>query len=391
MPLSTLPLSYCTNVHPGLTVAEVESGLDRYAAPIAREFGKPMSAGLWLAEPVVRELLSTGDSARRFADRLTRRGLTCHTLNAFPYGNFHDRQVKQKVYLPDWADPRRLTYTAQCAQVLTSLLPDGVEGSISTLPLGFKGFAHPPHFQDMAASQLIECARGLDRLRVETGRTIRLAIEPEPFCVLETTDEAIAFFQRLWRLAETQQATDVVREHLGLCFDVCHQAVEFEDVAASICKLDEAGVRINKVHISCALQLDNPATNRAGREALMQYVEPRYLHQTIGRTPDGELARAVDLTERLISDPPAEFAATTQWRVHFHVPVDAEHLGPLSTTRPALRDALGVVAKLSYAPHLEVETYTWEVLPATRPADLVRGLSRELAATDELLSTIQPT
>jgi sugar phosphate isomerase/epimerase len=388
MSLSRLPLSYCTNVHPGRSVAEVEAGLDRYTVPVREAFGRPLAAGLWLAEPVVRELLTHGDGVARFAEGIRRRGLTCHTLNAFPFGDFHSERVKENVYLPDWSQPARLAYTEQCATVLAALLPDGVEGSISTVPLGFKGFEHAADFMDRAIDHVIECARRLDALRNRTGKLIRLAIEPEPLCVLETTEEAIGFFQRLWLKAAGQVAIDAVRAHIGLCYDVCHQAVEFEDVADSIRAVTAAGVRINKVHISCALELDNPSGNVEGRAALARYVEPRYLHQTMARTPGGEVIRVQDLSEALVSNPPADFLAAPAWRVHFHVPVDAERLGPLGTTRPALREALTAVAKLDYSPHLEVETYTWEVLPGAGPADLITGLTRELLATRHLLDAI---
>jgi sugar phosphate isomerase/epimerase len=388
MSLSRLPLSYCTNVHPGRSVAEVEAGLDRYTVNVARAFGQPLAAGLWLAESVVRELLSTADGIARFADGLKHRGLTCHTLNAFPYGDFHGERVKEKVYLPDWTQPERLAYTEQCANALAALLPEGIDGSISTLPLGFKGFAQAADFTARCAEQLIELARRVAALRDRTGRLIRLAIEPEPFCVLETTDEAIGFFQQLWDRAAAGSASDAVRTHLGLCFDVCHQAVEFEDVGQSIRALDRAGVRINKVHISCAIQLDRPAANAEGRAALKRYIEPRYLHQTIAGSSTGRSCGEPDLTERLLQDAGADVLAAPAWRVHFHVPVNAEQLGPLGTTRPCLVEALSAVAQLSYAPHLEVETYTWEVLPGAGPADLVGGLTKELVATAELLTSI---
>lgn len=386
MSLSKLPLSYCTNVHPGRSLAEVEAGLDRYTVPIRRAFGRKLAAGLWLAEPVVRELSLSPDGVARFAAGLAGRGLSCHTLNAFPYGDFHDQRVKEKVYLPDWSDPRRLTYTRQCAAILATLLPAEIEGSISTLPLGFKGFAHAAEFTTACARQIIKCARALDQLRSETGRMIRLAIEPEPLCVLETTQEAIAFFDQLWRLAGEEDALDAARNHLGLCFDVCHQAMEFEDMVASISALHRAGIRINKVHVSCAIQLDDPASNQAGREALAMYIEPRYLHQVIAVARERRIVREVDLNAQLLTNPGEDFLSAPAWRIHFHVPVNAPSLGPLATTRPALKEALAAVETLDYAPHLEVETYTWEVLPGAERVDLVQGITRELKATDQLIN-----
>jgi hypothetical protein len=387
MALSELPLSYCTNVHPGRTVREVEDGLDRFTVPVMRASGAPLAAGLWLARPVVSELIHREgpDVFWTFVRRVRSGDLSCHTLNAFPYGDFHSERVKEQVYLPDWTTTERLAYTLDCAAVLSRMLPRDTDGSISTLPLGFRGLQNAPDFLERCAGQIIDCARGLSRLEGLEGGIIRLAIEPEPFCVIETTQEAIDFFKLLWRVAERSGAADVVRTHIGLCFDVCHQAVEFEDVAESIGLLDREGIRINKVHVSCALQLDDPRSNTDGRAALKRYVEPRYLHQTIAALPDGGHARALDLSEQLIESPGDDFLRAEAWRVHFHVPVDAERIGPLRTTRPALKEALAAVAKLDYAPHLEVETYTWGVLPGEDKPDLVTGLTRELLATRALL------
>jgi hypothetical protein len=218
---------------------------------------------------------------------------------------------------------------------------------------------------------------------------VRLAIEPEPFCLIETTAEVLDFFQRLWAVAGP--AEGAVREHIGVCYDVCHQAVEFEDAGEAVRAMDRAGVRINKVQISCAIQIDHPAENQAAREALRRYVEPRYLHQTFARLPDGRVVGAADLTEALLAAPPADFLAADCWRIHFHVPVDVTRLGPLGTTRPAVAETLAAVAGLVYAPHLEVETYTWEVLPGAGPADLVAGLQRELDATEVLVDAVRAT
>ncbi|MBX9628529.1 MAG: metabolite traffic protein EboE [Gemmataceae bacterium] len=382
MALPTLPLGYCTNVHPGRTVAEVLAGLDRYTLPVWGRVGRPVAAGLWLAKPVVDELFAAPDGLSRFRDELAARDLPCYTLNAFPYGDFHAARVKEQVYRPDWSTPERSAYTSRCAAVLTVLLPDGVEGSISTLPLGFKGFDHPGDFLDGCARRLLATAVMLDRRRWETGRVIRLAVEPEPFCLLETTAETVSFFERLWQLARHNEAA--VREHIGVCYDVCHQAVEFEDAADVVRRLDRAGVRINKVQVSCAIQLDRPGENPGGVAALRRYIEPRYLHQTFARRPNGEVVERLDLSEEVLADP-LMLAADT-WRVHFHVPVDADRLGPLGTTRPAVAEALAAVAALPYAPHVEVETYTWEVLPGAGPGDLVGGLARELEATHRLVA-----
>lgn len=387
MALSSLPLSYCTNVHPGQTVHEVLSGLAQFTLPIRAQFGQPLAAGLWLAKSVIDELADDRELAR-FAEWLATQKLPVYTLNAFPYGNFHSDRVKEQVYLPDWTLPIRRQYTQDCAVVLAHLLPPEVDGSISTVPLGFKALATAPDFIDRCLDPLIDLARFLADLKQHHGRTVRLAIEPEPLCVLETTAETIAFFERLRERAQRRQSLAEVEEHLGVCYDVCHQAVEFEDVPASLRSLHAAGIRINKVHISCAIDAPQAGSDPAVRAALRRYIEPRYLHQTFARTATGTVSQ-LDLDATLTDTPPDEFRAAEHWRVHFHVPVDAEHIGPLGTTRAELIAALRVLPELPYAPHLEVETYTWEVLPDGGRPELTTGFARELVATQKLLEGIR--
>jgi sugar phosphate isomerase/epimerase len=396
MSFSPLPLSYCTNVHPGTTLEAVESGLDQFTVPLrdAVSGGGALAAGLWLAAPVIREL--TGEehpeAIPTFAKRMADRGLTCHTLNAFPFGDFHSSRVKEQVYVPDWTEPRRTEYTLGCARVLAALLPDGGDGSISTVPLGFKALVPGMGFLEGCFEQILRTAQGLAELERRTGRCIRLAIEPEPLCVLETTAETVEFFRLLLGRSEEWGLFDAVRRHIGVCYDVCHQSVEFEDVAASIAALARDEIRINKVHITNALQLRDPATNLAGREALARYAEPRYLHQTFGRRADesSTVSHIIDLTPEFALSPPEQWLAADLWRIHFHVPVDADSLGSLETTREDLKRALAAVRQLPYAPHLEVETYTWSVFPRdgapVTQTPLVEGLAREIEATRRLLA-----
>lgn len=390
MALSNLPLSYCANVHAGQSVAEVFDGLTQYTAPLAASVGFPMATGLWLAEPVIAEMVADPSSIERLSHWLRDHELTCYTMNAFPYGNFHARRVKEDVYLPTWSSTERMIYTCRVADVLAKLLPEGAEGSISTLPLGFKplhsdhGFA--PHVKPLMAT-----ARHLRHLRETTGRTIRLAIEPEPFCLLETTTEAINFFRFLRGEVDSGERS-LIDDHLGLCYDVCHQAVEFEDPVDSIERLVDARIPIVKVHVTCALELAHPHDD-AARAELATFAEERYLHQTFQRTVEGEMLRLVDLTADHARHPPEGWRHDAPWRIHFHVPVHLESVGALKTTRPYLREALRAVAELPYAPHLEVETYTWGVLPdeiddEPNGVDLVSGLRSELQWTRRELDAI---
>jgi sugar phosphate isomerase/epimerase len=390
MTLSRLPLSYCTNVHPGRTVAEVIDGITTYSAEVQRQLDFRMAAGLWLSASVVRELTERPEQLEQLAQVLWQHDLCCYTLNTFPFGDFHSDRVKEQVYLPDWASSARINYTEQCAAILAQLMPEGGEGSLSTVPLGGRMNSHAADFHAVCFSHLIRLAKSLHQLYETTGRRIRLGLEPEPMCEMSGTVEwTLPVFNGLYAQAEALDCEPLLREYIGACFDVCHQAVEFEDVAKSIDQFVQHGIRINKVHITNAVELLNPSENTEGRQALRQFVEPRYLHQTYARFADGRIEKRLDLTLKDIERQPADsFMQASAWRVHFHVPIFAETLGALKTTQPDLAAALRKVAAIDYAPHLEVETYTWPVMPGESVVDstpLANRIAQELRSAAELL------
>lgn len=371
-------------------MAEVLNGLTTYSAEVQRQLDFPMAAGLWLSASVVRELTENSGQMEQLAQVLWQHDLCCYTLNTFPYGDFHSERVKEQVYLPDWASFERINYTEQCAAILGQLLPEGGEGSLSTVPLGGRMNPHDADFHAVCFSHLIRLAKYLHQIFETTGRRIRLGLEPEPMCEMSgTTEWTLPVFERLFAQAEALGCEPLVREYIGACFDVCHQAVEFEDVAESMEQFVQHGIRINKVHMTNAVELLNPSENAAGRQALRQFVELRYLHQTYAQFADGRIEQRLDLTLQDIQRQPADrFMQAKSWRVHFHVPIFAETFGALRTTREDLAAALRKVATLSYAPQLEVETYTWPVMPgktALDSAPLADRIAQELRSAAELL------
>jgi sugar phosphate isomerase/epimerase len=274
--------------------------------------------------------------------------------------------------------------------------PDLAEGTISTLPIGHRDESldreETPDGEpasaaqggdarraaaERAAKQLCGLCEDLARLREETERSIRICLEPEPGCWLESAADALEFFgDQLPRVVRTLGTSpELIEQHLGLCYDTCHQAIGFEDAAGSIRALQQAGVRIGKVQLSSALEIGEPGNPELQAE-LLRFDEPRFLHQVRAQLADGKLASADDLNEI------AQLPRDRPWRVHFHVPIHRALVGGIRTTRPFLEAAIPALCALPELPHFEVETYTWAVLPeGERPkedADLVRGLAEEL-------------
>ncbi|GAA3684586.1 metabolite traffic protein EboE [Lentzea roselyniae] len=358
-------IAYCTNVHPAPDLAGILAQLDRHAVRVREALeADTLPLGLWLPAPVARGLAEDGTALQHFRAELASRGLTVSTLNAFPYGDFHDEVVKHAVYFPTWTDSRRLRYTVDCAAVLADLLPDSASyGSISTLPLAWRE-PWTGRDDDRAAEALAELTLSLRAETRRHGRPIRLAVEPEPGCVLDTVADAVGWL-----------AGRVDPDHIGICLDTCHLAVSFADPAETVASIRRAGLEVVKVQASAALEVAEPGT-AAGRRAVAEYSEPRYLHQVRENTPGGVLA-ADDLPEAFETLP-----AEHPWRVHFHVPLHAVPPAPLTSTTDVL---VAAVAAVDPGTHVEVETYTWTVLPGA--GDLADGIAAELRWAAQHLRT----
>lgn len=371
-----LHLAYCTNVHRGETWAETLAALERHVLPVRRRVaaGQPYAIGLRLSHRAAEELAQPSTLAA-FQRWLEREGCYVFTINGFPYGSFHGTRVKEQVYAPDWSTPERLNYTCRLFDVLEALTPPEVSASVSTVPGSFKGFIEAePARRAAIFRNLSACGRHIAQLAERTGRDFHLGLEPEPMCLLETTDETVAFFEE-WRA--TDPAAAELKSYVGVNYDCCHLAVEFESPRVSLDRLAAAGIRLSKLHLSSALRVTPDAE---GRRALKAFDEPVYLHQVVVGTPDRVSRRFLDLPEALADTSPA--APGEEWRVHFHVPLHAAPGAPFGDTRDHLLGALDWLAEHPNAcSHLEMETYTWEVLPPALRLPIEDQIVQEYAWT----------
>ena len=381
-------LTYCTNIHAGQSWQDIRASLDEYVPAIKSTVAQsqPMGIGLRLsgeAAAVARQ----PEALASFRDQLSVLGAYVFTINAFPFGPFHGVRVKEDVYLPDWRDRERVAFTANSAAVLAGILPDGIEGSISTVPGAFKPNGRSSEAVAAMARNLMMAVADLVDLKRRTGKHIALALEPEPCCFLETTDESIAFFEGALLKPETldmlggitgvgrSEAEILLRRHLGICYDVCHGSVEYEDTVAALDRLLAAGIAIPKIQLSTAMRI--PAMTKGLIDAVMRYNDGVYLHQSIVRNGEN-LSRHVDLPDAMTAF--GEGQADGEWRIHCHVPVFLADLGEISSTRSDLVATLAALRQRTRSSHLEVETYTWDVLPdnirtGSKSADIAREIA----------------
>jgi sugar phosphate isomerase/epimerase len=371
-------LTYCTNIHPGDGWAEVFGNIRRIAPGLKARLSPsaPFGLGLRLSAREARELLD-GDRLAEFRGWLDREGLYVALINGFPYGPFHGAPVKTNVYAPDWRQSARVDYTLDAIEILRRLVPDDVDGGVSTAPLSYKPWMAGATAGDWDAitTNVTRVAERLARIRQEGGPLLHLDIEPEPDCVLENTAETIEFFER--RLFASGAARDLIRDHVRVCFDCCHFAVEFEDPAVALQRLQDAGIRIGRVQLSSAVKVapaaDAPAA-AAMAARLRPFAESTYLHQVVERRAGG-LARFPDLDVAL--DDAAGAAATGERRIHFHVPLFTDRYGDLGSTQDVVRQTLAEAARTRFTRHLEIETYTWDVLPPGLKIDVSDSIARE--------------
>ena len=386
-------LTYCTNIHAGETWPEVLAGLRRHLPPIKAAVAPevPLGVGLRLSA-VAAKALEQAAALEELQSLLEAGGYYVFTINGFPYGAFHGQRVKEGAYRPDWSEAPRLDYTNRLTDILARLLPEGMTGSVSTVPGTFKPWAEGA--VDAIAHNLVAQVGHLVALKERTGKRLLLALEPEPYCLLETIEETIDFFQaRLFGAAAARQLSEqtglavpaaeaALRRHLGVCYDVCHAAVEFEDPRASVAALQAAGIEIAKVQLSSALRIRSIDSTTA--ERLRPFDEPVFLHQVVERR-GAELQRYLDLPEALVG---IDEAQGNEWRIHFHVPIFLEEIENFSTTQDFLREILALHREDPITEHLEVETYTWDVLPPHyRDVEVSTAIARELNWVKERLAS----
>ena len=382
-------LTYCTKVHPGCGWGELFQNLQALVPRLKTRFApeRPFGLGLRLSNAESLELLA-GDRLARFQDFLAQHNLYVFTLNGFPYGNLTGQPVKEEIFAPDWQTAPRLDYTLRLVDILARLLPAGAEGGISTVPLSYKPWirADAEALAQITAN-LVRLTARLIRVEEETGRLIHLDLEPEPDGVLECSREVVEFFQT-WLLARgapqlaratglsEAEARRLLLRHLRVCLDTCHLAVAYEDPAAALATLAQSGIQVGKVQITAGLKVTVPANGR--RAALARQLEPfthsPYLHQVIAREDGNRSRRFPDLWQALAL---LDRCPPGQWRIHYHMPLFVERCGSLGTTGAETREVLRILCEQRFCPHLEIETYTWEWLPADLKLELLDSLTAE--------------
>ena len=362
-------LAYCTNIHRGETWSETFAGLRDHTLRVKQRVcpDAPYAIGLRLGQQAAEELRHGQGSLDAFRRWMDENDCYVFTINGFPYGRFHGGRVKEQVYVPDWSTAERLDYTNLLFDLLAEMIPAGIGGSVSSLPGSFKEFDADA---TAIASNLRACGEHIEALSERAGQRFHLGLEPEPLGLFETSEETAAFFDQHLR-------GDRLREFVGVNYDTCHLAVEFEEPAAAIGRLADAGIMISKLHLSSALTLKPTA---AALERVGDFQEDTYLHQVVVRDGDAPLRRYRDLPDALAMPPDQR---GDEWRVHFHIPLHSEPEEVFGTTTGHLAGVLDLLRDdRDMCKHLEMETYTWEVMPAEmHSADVVDQLEREYAWT----------
>ena len=369
-------LAYCTNIHPAETWQETWQALkthtlavrDKVLTADTRYPSPGYAIGLRLSAIAAEELLQ-GHHLREFKQWLVDENCYVFTINGFPYGSFHGTRVKEKVYQPDWTSPERLDYTNHLFTIIAQLTPEGVQGSVSTLPGSFKEF----NADETAIFKHLEaCAKHIETLSIQYDRDLHLGLEPEPLGHFENTEETLAFFERF---LNTVEDSELIKRRIGINYDTCHFALEFDDCHASLDALRSAGLRISKVHLSSALEFD-PSCQQA-LDAIRAFDEPTYLHQVIVSDENGNLTRFKDLPDFLQSSI-FNLQSAAKGRIHFHIPLYAAPANPLGSTQSHASAAIEYLkTHPGFCSHFEIETYTWGVLPAKLQIPIEEQIARE--------------
>lgn len=395
MQINKFHLTYCTNIHAAQSWHDTFNSLQTYLPEIKKQLcpNHNMGIGLRLSADAAHQLRH--HAIDDFKNWLTQQQLYVFTINGFPYGGFHNQTVKDQVYKPDWTSPERLQYTFNLIHILESMMQAGNETGISTVPLSYKYWVtdscNTADVYEACTVQLIKCVQLLHKIDVTQNKYIHIDLEPEPDCLLQNTGDVIQYFKKFLLpygidLLQAElgidaiQARHIILRHITVCFDVCHFAVVFEDSENAIMHLQNEGIKIGKVQLSAALKLDKPlnATQQWLQPQLNNYktfAESTYLHQTVVKDVNNNLHHFRDLPEALLHFNNNDYV---QWRTHFHVPVFMASFGSMQSTQDDLLQVLSLLKAHAFTQHLEIETYTWEVLPQAERLNLQASIIREM-------------
>jgi hypothetical protein len=396
-------LTYCTNIHTGETWEHHFDSLKKAVPEIKRKLSpdKPFGIGLRLSHLASQELAIT-DKLQQFINWLANNNCYVFTMNGFPYGGFHHTRVKDQVHAPDWTTQDRVLYTIQLFQILARLLPEGMDGGVSSSPLSYRLWHNSQSVDtkatfETATENILKVLDELIVLRETTGRILHLDIEPEPDGLIDNGSEFIDWYQTyllpmgILHLAKAKgwdeiKAGDAIRDHIRLCYDVCHFAVGYEDHRRILSRLAELKIKVGKIQISAALKAPMaplPSDREAVVKAFSAFNESTYLHQVVALQDTTHFLRYPDLSDALAD---AMNVSTREWRSHFHVPVFVKDYGVLKSTQEDIEDILEIHRQSPICDHLEVETYTWEVLPEKLKLPLTDSIARELQWVGERLN-----
>nr|WP_299382276.1 metabolite traffic protein EboE [Allomuricauda sp.] len=386
-------LTYCTNIHPGESWEEVFASLQTYGLQIKKKVAnnQAFGLGLRLSRRSAEELIQ-GKHLDQFKSWLETHNLYVFTMNGFPYGDFHHVAVKDQVHTPDWTTADRVVYTKSLVKILAHLLPEGMEGGISTSPLSYKYWFNSEEqieeVKSKAALSLIAVVEELVQVKNQLGKTIHIDIEPEPDGVLENTQEVISFYQDhlLKKGVEALQeklkcsqseAREHILEHLQVCYDVCHFSLAYEEPKEVMAQFQEHGIKVGKIQISAALKSRRSpnVSIKEQQDCLQQFDEPVYLHQAVVQKKDGTLDHYPDLQEGITAMEDENFQ---ELRAHFHIPIFIPEFQVLESTQNDIIKAMDLWKEVPYSGHLEVETYTWTILPEHLQTDITSSIVREL-------------
>ncbi|AWL08834.1 hypothetical protein HME7025_00965 [Aquirufa nivalisilvae] len=391
-------LSYCSNIHPGEIWSEHFANLQKNipAVKAAVSPDAPMGLGLRIADLASKDLQDE-QAWKALTDWLKAEDLYVFTLNGFPFGGFHGVVVKDDVHTPDWTTTERYDYTLRLAHILAKLLPESqASGGISTSPLSYRFWWQSPEALQEATEKgtlaLVDLVDQLAQIEQNTGKSIHIDIEPEPDGILENHREFVDWYgacllplgipHLMDKGYSAAKAEELIRRHIQICFDICHFGVSYDNPATCIAELKDKGIQVGKIQVSSALRLDFSQQAEEKLALLKKYQEPVYLHQVKAKKADGSFIQYPDLDQAFAAYEPGVFL---EWRIHYHVPLFLESYGLLGSTQKEIRETLAIQKQEAFTGQMEIETYTWGVLPEEHQIPIHESIIREIQWVQEQL------
>lgn len=337
-------LTYCSNIFKTNNLKKLSFNIKKYKEKFFKKYN--LNVNICLSNNLIKNINKKNlNSFREFYS------IKITSINGFVYQNFHLKNIKENIYLPDWTSKNRFLFTKNILTYTDSIAKKKEKISISTLPISYikwvNFFLNPFIFY--------EATQNLKKLTMQIKKS-HLDIEPEPFCLIESYSDFLKF-KKNWI------KTLIIKKNeksLTLCYDICHFSVIFEKqkIISKLITIDN--LKIGKIQISIALKTIIHYKHvfiKKLTKTLTKLKKSDFLHQSIIKNYS-KIEKFSDIYFFLKK---IHLFKNKELRIHCHIPLYKKKFKYFDSTYKDTFNSLNLIKKHNLTKNIEIESYTYHI------------------------------